>query len=312
YWTRSSPDGRFVAYGLASGTANGNAEVFDLERDAAVPVMALYDPAFFPDGSGWVLQGGDRNTCSRSVLTSEPSALTTLETGCAKISEIGLNQSLGAEPSGDYLALDGSFRGDNGGRVATLANPFADFGPAAALHLTSLVFNGTVFQADDTASLTLPDEGNFALSPSGSLVLSRLGSPNDIEQHGYRLRSLAWNEAHTALETTELGHYCINGGDAAFSFDERWIVLHHYVEASDAEELGFTGEDDPAFAEYLSKGASNLYLIETATGLRQRITRMAPGQYALFPHFRSDGWLYFVVRTAGTTTEYIAASDAAL
>ena len=23
---------------------------------------------------------------------------------------------------------------------------------------------------------------------------------------------------------------------------------------------------------------------------------MKPGQYALFPHFRSDGWIYFLVR----------------
>ena len=23
---------------------------------------------------------------------------------------------------------------------------------------------------------------------------------------------------------------------------------------------------------------------------------MNPGQYALYPHFRSDGWLYFLVR----------------
>jgi hypothetical protein len=36
-----------------------------------------------------------------------------------------------------------------------------------------------------------------------------------------------------------------------------------------------------------------------------------PGQYALFPHFRSDGWIYFVVRTI-TGEEYIAASNAAL
>jgi hypothetical protein len=34
-------------------------------------------------------------------------------------------------------------------------------------------------------------------------------------------------------------------------------------------------------------------------------------QYALFPHFRSDGWLYFVVRTVGRQ-EYFAATDAAV
>jgi hypothetical protein len=39
---------------------------------------------------------------------------------------------------------------------------------------------------------------------------------------------------------------------------------------------------------------------------------MQPGQYALFPHFRSDGWIYFMVRTLGTENEHIVASDAAL
>lgn len=39
---------------------------------------------------------------------------------------------------------------------------------------------------------------------------------------------------------------------------------------------------------------------------------MQPGQYALFPHFRSDGWIYFIVRTQNTSTEHIVASDAAL
>ena len=42
-----------------------------------------------------------------------------------------------------------------------------------------------------------------------------------------------------------------------------------------------------------------------------RITNVQPGQYALFPHFRADGWLYFVVRTLDTE-EWFVASDAAL
>jgi hypothetical protein len=63
---------------------------------------------------------------------------------------------------------------------------------------------------------------------------------------------------------------------------------------------------------YRTLGASNIYLIELATGTRRRLTNMAPGQYALFPSFRSDGWIYFPVRTLGTTTEHVVASDAAL
>jgi len=36
------------------------------------------------------------------------------------------------------------------------------------------------------------------------------------------------------------------------------------------------------------------------------------GPYALFPHWRSDGWIYFQVRDRNTRKEYIVASDAAL
>jgi hypothetical protein len=52
--------------------------------------------------------------------------------------------------------------------------------------------------------------------------------------------------------------------------------------------------------------------MELTTGVVQRITNMAPGQYALFPHFRSDGWIYADVRDNNAVHEYFVASDAAL
>ncbi len=39
---------------------------------------------------------------------------------------------------------------------------------------------------------------------------------------------------------------------------------------------------------------------------------MQAGQYALYPRFRSDGWIYFIVRDRNRDREWIAASDAAL
>jgi hypothetical protein len=89
-------------------------------------------------------------------------------------------------------------------------------------------------------------------------------------------------------------------------------VFHHYVTSADAVELGFTGPSDPSFAPYLAQGAANVYLMDLQTGVPTRITNMAPGQYALFPHFRSDGWIYFLVRDKNSGKEYVMASDAAL
>jgi hypothetical protein len=62
-----------------------------------------------------------------------------------------------------------------------------------------------------------------------------------------------------------------------------------------------------------TQGAANIFVTEIATGVTRRLTTMKPGQYALYPHFRSDGWIYFIVRDlAAGGREYVAASDAAL
>ncbi len=58
---------------------------------------------------------------------------------------------------------------------------------------------------------------------------------------------------------------------------------------------------------------SDLYLMDLRVGVPIKITNMRPGQYALFPHFRSDGWIYADVRdTTSGGTEHLIASDAAL
>ena len=74
---------------------------------------------------------------------------------------------------------------------------------------------------------------------------------------------------------------------------DRLSPLHH---VADAAELGFASSADPGFQAYLQKGAANLYLMELTTGVTTRITNMQPGQYALFPHFRSDNWIYAQIR----------------
>ena len=45
------------------------------------------------------------------------------------------------------------------------------------------------------------------------------------------------------------------------------------------------------------------------TKQKKRVTKMAPNQFALFPHFRSDGWLYFLVVDKAARKYYVAASD---
>lgn len=52
-----------------------------------------------------------------------------------------------------------------------------------------------------------------------------------------------------------------------------------------------------------------MFVIDFVTGEKQKVTKMGPGQFALYPHFRSDGWLYFLVVDHNTGKYYTVASD---
>jgi hypothetical protein len=287
FWTRSSPDGRFVAHGVADVPGS---YVRDLQRGVLVPIAAEYDPAFFPDATGFVFQGGPRNTCPESVLTSNPSAIAMTEPGCRAIGEIGLYQHVGST-GGDAFALDGLFVSDDGGKLATTSDPAASFGAHAYAAFTPLVFDGTSYAPRAAVRLDTPFEGDAVLSPSAGVMISRLEGPSD-QQLGYVLRRVdaTPSGATYAISTPEIARYCTMGGKPAFSYDERWLAFHHYE----------------------STGAANVYLMELSTGVVAQITNMRAGQYALYPHFRSDGWLYIQVRDTTTGHEYTIASDAAL
>lgn len=312
YWTRSSPDGRFVAHGVANVAGS---YILDLLHGTTIAVQnTQYDPGFFPDNSGWMFQGGTNNICSMSVLTSNPTTVTMGETGCAKIGQIGLYQHVGrALNGGDFFAIDSEFVSDNGGHSLTRQDPDAAFGPRAYADFTPMIFDGTKYVAHTQVTIDQAYEGDSVLSPSATLEITRVSDPND-RQLGYVLRKVIATPSGSSytIETPEIARYCISGGKPAFSFDERWIVYHHYVTDADAQDLGFTGPSDPGFADYRTKGAANLYLMDLATGVPKRITNVPAGMYALFPHFRSDGWIYADIRDTNAGHEYIVASDAAL
>ena len=318
YWTRSSPDGRFVAHGVSNVAGS---YIIDLQRNALIGINVAYDPAFFPDNSGFVFQGGPKNTCGMSVLTSNPPDTTTMaigistnEAACRKITNIGLYQHVGQQlgTNGDYFAIDSEFVSDDGGKNPTHADPDTNFGSNGYSSFTPMIWNGTTYTPRTTVNVDTPFEGDTVLSPSAKLTIGRVSGPSD-RQIGFVLRkvnaTLAGNTY--AINTPEIARYCLSGGKPAFSFDERFIVYHHYVTGQDATEMGFTSPQDPGFAPYLSQGAANTYLMDLRTGVPIRITNMAPGQYALFPHFRSDGWIYIQVRDSNGH-EYTTATDAAL
>lgn len=308
YWTRSSADGRYVAHG---GGSSAGASVIDLMRGIAIPADAAFDPGFFPDNSGIIFQGGPSGTvvCEQSVLPAATS-LSFTEPGCTGAIDIALYQHMGASlDGGDYWAVNSGWSGDNGGNGS---DPTLFVDPGSTVTFISMRNTGSGFTPGDTTTITTPNEGSAILAASARMLVTQIADAGGVPI-GYVLRRLDIGRDGSGRRTIaapEIARYCFPGGKPAFSLDDRWLVTHHRATDDDAVDLGFTGPSDPGFAAY--RGVSNVYLIDLTTGVRTRVTHMAPDQQALFPHFRSDGWLYFQVRTDGGAPEYTVASDAAL
>jgi hypothetical protein len=312
YWTRSSADGRFIARGV---------RVYDMVNGREISAAgAQYDPAFFPDNSGFMYQPGGR-LCPMSLLTTGMPTSIAINSQCVG-SSVGLYEHLAASLGGeDYWAsAAGTAAWDDGGRAATFQETRRNetWGSNAQTSISLMANTGSGFSFVAARNLTMPYQGDAVISPSARAIITRFVDTSQVYQ-GYVLHRL--NATHTGaaimVSATEIARYCTVGAKPAFSYDERWVVYHHYIGRgptadADAMELGFANAADPGFMPYYTQGAANVYLIELRTGRRIRVTTMAAGQYALFPHFRSDGWIYFLVRTPASATEYVIASDAAL
>jgi len=310
YWMRSSPDGRFVANG---STGNGSV-ISDLQSNKDIQVDAAYDPGFFPDNRAWVFQGTPIGAgfCTMGLLTSNPDRISFSETQCSSVESVSLYQHLGQGlGGGDYFVINSQFTSDNPSGAVN-EDPNAGFAKTASLKLTPMIFDGTRYVGKPPVTSLSPFEGDSVLSPSTKLVISRFG--NETQQLGYVLRKVTTTPSGGSydISTTEVARYCTQGAKPSISFDERFFVTHHYVGPADFADLGFASASDPKFQEILQKGSSNIEIVDLVTGARTRVTTMQAGQYALYPHFRSDGWFYFLVRDQNTDKEYAVASDAAL
>ena len=310
FWMRSSPDGRFVLNGATGGDG---AVASDLQTGKDIKISAAYDPGYYPDGKAWVFMGTPigAGVCSTSLLQSNPDRINFSEPSCHSLENVGLYQHLAAGlGGGDYFAINSQFTSDNPSGAVT-SDPSAGFAQSAQIKITPMMFNGMTYTGKPSVSTPSPYEGDSVLSPSSKLVISRFG--NEGQQLGYVLRKVnaTPNGSSYDITTTEIARYCVRGAKPAISFDERFFVSHHYVTPADFADLGYASASDPGFQALLAKGSSNIVLVDMVTGARKRVTTMKAGQYALYPHFRSDNWIYFQVRDKNTNKEYTVASNAA-
>jgi hypothetical protein len=285
YWMRTSADGRFIGNG---GLTDAGAAITDLQRGVEIPADASYDPGFFPDNSGFIIQGSGANFCTTNLLTSNPEQITFQEAQCSNASNVNLYQHLSSSvDGGDHFVINGQFVSDPGGAGS---EPEASFSADAKIKITPLAFDGTKYTQKDSVEFDSPFEGDSVLSPSGTLIASRLAGPEGA-QLGYVIRRMiAYPNGNSyTFDTPEVATYCVKGSKVAISFDERWMVLHRYA-------------DDRA----------DIYLVDLASGAEHKVTNMKAGQYALFPHWRSDNWFLFLVKDENSGKEYAVAGDAAL
>ncbi len=313
YWTRGSADGRYVSHGRSGGTNPYRSTVIDLLQNREIPAAAQYDPAFTPDNAAFMLQSGNARICEQSLLNGSPAMITFSESQCSTTSAIGLYQHLGASRGGDYWAVAGQFVNDNLGHAVSLNDVAANANSTSRITLTPFVHTGTQFVPRPGIPVAVPREGDVVLSGTAKLLVSRMNGGNN-SQVGYLLRRMIATPSGNSyqINTPEIARYCLRGSKPAFSFDDRWMVYHHIVEANDWMAMGFATPDDPAWLALRMRGAANVYVLDLLTGVSRRITSMNPGQYAMYPYFRSDGWIYFLVRDIDRDREYVVASDAAL
>lgn len=309
YWVRSSADGRYVGYGLYTSS-----KIIDLSKPEGSPgrsikVDADYDPYFLPGNDGFAFAGShagdDIRVCRQSLLAdvsttraSNPSVSLT-EAKCARIGN-NVYQSIGAALDGDrYFVTWGAHENDDGGNVISRPLPAA-FGNNSTTTFTPMVNDGQSYRAQSAVNVVLPREGDAILSASSGLAAMRFG--NGQKQVGYRVRFVKSQQTASGvqLETPLGAEVCLPGAKASFSFDERFLVTHQYVDRS-----------EPGQAD-LPQGSSNIVIADLLTGKQVRITRSRAGEFALYPHFRADGWLYFIVRDMNAGQEYVLATDVAV
>jgi hypothetical protein len=304
YWVRSSADGRYVGFGF-----NDSARIVDLKNTAKpIAVEADYDPYFLPSNDGFAFagshSGGQIVLCKQSLLSDASNApsphIGLDESKCADMGE-EVYMSIGTALDGvRYFMTHGAHANDDGGHDITRQLP-ADFGPDAETSFIPMVNNGQSYKAKPGVVVKLPNEGDLMLSPSSQLAAARFG--DDTHSFGYHIRLVKPAQSASGalrVDTPLAATVCMPGQKANISFNERFMVTHQYVDRSQPDQA------------QLPKGSSNVMLADLLTGKIVRITTTKRDQFALYPHFRADGWLYFLVRDMNANKEYVVASDAAL
>jgi hypothetical protein len=302
WWVRSSADGKYGAFGGAS-------HIIDIENPANdVTVDAPYDPGFFPNNDGFSFAStgpGGIRVCKQSVLLNAIAGnhhVTFSEPGCTEIIDT-VYQSVGAALDGSlFFMATGVHTNDSGSGSGPIS---AAFGQSSTTTLSPMFNDGTKYVPGANISVSVPYEGDQQMSPSNKLLITRFGDRFDTA--GYHIRMVTPTitpgtggaVASVSVTSQIIGTACLAGGKPQLSFDERFLAVHQYTDPN----------HNP---QGLPPNSSNIFVTDLKTGNIVQVTKMGQGQRALYPHFRADGWLYFLVRDSVANKETFVASDVIL
>jgi hypothetical protein len=328
YWMRSSADGRYVGNGMSNSVkkfmVDYKAYVIDLLDDRVSFVSADYDPAFFPNNKGFSFMQFDAKEksdkawfCNQQLFNEKLDAyqFKDHDNYCFRDDKMGVYQHLSVSPNGvDHIVVrSDDYSNDSGAVVVHQDPPVSAFAyDESKVEVHVLQESGQKYaKPTGPALIPLPYEGDFSVSPNGKILISRFTSrdgegPSSRVQLGYKLRKMKVETvANAAPKVTleDLATVCLAGGKATMSFNERFMALHHY------KPDPFTSATNQ---DRFKQSRSDVYLVDLWTGRKYQITNMSKGQYALYAHFRSDNWLYILVRDVNRQEDTIIATDAAL
>ncbi len=307
YWIRSSADGRFVAAGGSPSIVVDLLPKMQGKEARINTVKAEFDPSFAPDNQSFMFQGqsGSR-VCVQTLLEgADPVTIDFLNEGCSKSNlDVGLYQGLGNNlANGDIVTIAGGFQSDSGDSVFQEIAPL--FSKSSDLTVSTIrQSSASAFEKVSQYTIPTPFHASWMASPSQILAAGIVSASTDSKARhgGYRLimldESLSKKGELPSWDDPSTASICTGSGEKPnFSFDERFLAYYSYDKNS--KKLS------------PSESSANLFVVDLlGDGKPVQITQMPKGLYAQFPHFRSDGWLYFSVYDSKNNTRFVMTTDA--
>jgi hypothetical protein len=352
YWMRTSADGRFILVGnrgverldaqISGGTESikmdgldpgffPNNQGFVMQAGGLMMCkQKLFDdPAVLADkkilfaeydgSEEGEIAPGQQNVQVDGRQMASPAIVGRL---CSTTGSVSMYQSVAQGLSGgDYFYLSsGTWEGDPGSIYRDIpVAAFASDNATVSLLLSQSRGEDAGYTIDSEFEMSTPGQGDWFLVPSSRMMVGRQASKEARPRHdGYVIRQLqtivkdsSEGRRIQSIENPVVGRVCMNGRKATLSYDERFIATHAYVNRFDYGNYQFQSSGDPDFIK-LKNNSADIWLADALTGKKYRVTNVGPDRIALYPHFRSDGWLYFMIKDIKADTTQYMATDVAV